>query len=96
MNNKEIIQYALGNIQKDGTIHLEWKELNNDNSIAGTLSVKLNYHTIELYAAIKKELRTLHFDKIEELALTRTPFIIVAERIFPKIKEELCKETLPT
>jgi hypothetical protein len=27
MNEKEITQHALGNIQKDGTIHLEWKEL---------------------------------------------------------------------
>jgi len=27
MNEKEIIQYAINNIQKSGTINVEWKEL---------------------------------------------------------------------
>jgi hypothetical protein len=94
MNEKEIIQHAIGNAQKDGNIHLDWKELHDDNTIDGKLTVQLNKHTIELYAEIKKELRTLHLDKIEELALTKKPFIIVAQRIFPKIKEELRKRNI--
>lgn len=94
MNEKEIIQYAINNIQKGGTINVEWKELHNDNTIDGKLLLHLNKHTIALYAEIKKELRNIHLAKIEELAITKNPFIIVAQRIFPKIKEELRKRNI--
>ncbi|MNE31186.1 hypothetical protein D3C80_1247370 [compost metagenome] len=33
----------------------------------------------------------MHLAKIEELAITKNHFIIVAQRIFPKIKVELRK-----
>ena len=94
MNEKEIIQYAINNIQKSGTINVEWKELNNDNAIDGKLILHLNKHNIGLYAEIKKELRNIHLAKIEELAITKNPYIIVAQRIFPKIKEELRKRNI--
>ncbi|WP_348811292.1 type IV toxin-antitoxin system AbiEi family antitoxin [Flavobacterium maritimum] len=94
MNEKEIIQYAINNIQKGGPINVEWKELNNDNAIDGKLFLNLNKHNIALYAEIKKELRNIHLAKIEELAITKNPFIIVAQRIFPKIKEELRKRNI--
>ncbi|MDI1307161.1 MAG: hypothetical protein PSX42_20250, partial [bacterium] len=73
MNEKEIIQYAINNIQKSGTINVEWKELHNDNAIDGKLFLNLNKHTIGLYVAIKKELRNIHLAKIEELAITKNP-----------------------
>lgn len=94
MNEKEIIQYALNNIQKDGAINAEWKELHDDHAIDGKLLLNLNKHSIGLYAEIKKELRNIHLTKIEELAITKNPFIIVAQRIFPKIKEELRKRNI--
>ena len=65
MNEKEIIQYAINNIQKGSAINVEWKELNGDSTIDGELQLHLNQHTIVLYAAIKKELRSLHLAKIE-------------------------------
>lgn len=94
MNEKEIIQYAINNIQKDGAINAAWKELHDDNAVDGKLLLDLNKHSIELYAEIKKELRSIHLTKIEELAITKNPFIIVAQRIFPKIKEELRKRNI--
>jgi hypothetical protein len=94
MNEKEIIQYAINNIQKDGAINAAWKELHDDNAVNGKLLLDLNKHSIELYAEIKKELRSIHLTKIEELAITKNPFIIVAQRIFPKIKEELRKRNI--
>jgi hypothetical protein len=94
MSEKEIIQYAIDNIKKAGAINVEWKEVNNDNSIDGKLLLHLNKHNIGLYAEIKKELRNIHLPKIEELAVTKKPFIIIAQRIFPKIKEELRKKNI--
>lgn len=94
MNEKEIIQYAIDNVQKDGAINAEWKELHDDNAIDGKLLLHLNKHSIGLYAEIKKELRNIHLTKIEELAITKSPFIIVAQRIFPKIKGELRKRNI--
>jgi hypothetical protein len=94
MNKDEIIQFATANFQKENAINLEWKELPNDKMIDGKLTVKLNEHTLALNAEIKNELRTIHLAKIEELALAKKPFIIIAQRIFPKIKEELRKRNL--
>lgn len=94
MNEKEIIQHALDNLQKDVTINVKWNEINDDNAIDGKLLLQLNTHNIGLYAEIKKELRNIHLTKIEELAITKSPFIIVAQRIFPKIKEELRKRNI--
>lgn len=68
---------------------MEWKERHNDSAIDGKLTVKLNNQKIELYAEIKKEPRALHFDKIEELAVIKNHFIVLAQIIFPKIKEKL-------
>ena len=93
-NEKEIIQYAINNIQQGGPINLKWKEHHNDSPNDGELLLYLNQHNFELHAAIKKELRSLNLAKVEELAVSQNPFIIVAQHIFTKIKEELRKKNI--
>ena len=89
MNEQYIIQIAIHNLQKDG-IDADWIETTNDDFIDGKLTLHMKYHPpVKLNAEVKKELRGMHLNRIENMARNKMPYIIVADRIFPKIKQEL-------
>lgn len=89
MNNQEIVQYALANLQKTGKIEAKWLDNAPNEVLDGTIALTLNDRTIKLGTEIKKELRNIHLPKLEALAKEYHPFMIVAQSIFPKIKQEL-------
>lgn len=94
MNKQEIIHNALNNIQTNANIKGKWKDINGKTSIDGEIQLEIDNQTINLYADIKTEIRTAQLEKIEKLAKEYHPFIVVAQRIFPKIKEELRKRNI--
>lgn len=94
MNEQEIIHNALNNIQINANIKGKWKDIGGKSRIDGEMQLEIDNQTINLYADIKTEIRTVHLEKIEELAKEYHPFIAVAQRIFPKIKEELRKRNI--
>lgn len=89
MNNREIVQHALANLHKTGKIEAKWLDEARNEVLDGTIALTLNDRTIQLGIAIKKELRNIHLPKLEALAKEYHPFMIVAQTIFPKIKQEL-------
>lgn len=89
MNKQEIIHNALNNILTTASIRGTWKEMDDKNHIDGKLKLKIENQTIDLFAEIRTEIRTIHLQKIEDLAKEYNPFIVMAQRIFPKIKEDL-------
>ena len=89
MSPQEIIHNALSNIQTKANITAKWIDTVNKKGINGELKLEIENHTIRLFTDIKTEIRTIHLEKLEELAKEYHPFIVVAQRIFPKIKEEL-------
>jgi hypothetical protein len=89
MNPQEIIHNALNNIQINANIKGKWKDIQVKSRIDGELKLEIENHTIRLFTDIKTEVRTIHLEKIEELAKEYHSFIVVAQRIFPKIKDEL-------
>jgi hypothetical protein len=89
MNPQEIIHNALNNILTTANIKGTWKDMDDKNQIDGQLQLKIENQTIDLFAEIRTEIRTIHLQKIEDQAKEYNPFIIMAQRIFPKIKEEL-------
>ena len=89
MNPQEIIHNALNNILTTANIKGTWKDMDDKNQIDGQLQLKIENQTIDLFAEIRIEIRTIHLQKIEDQAKEYNPFIIMAQRIFPKIKEEL-------
>ncbi len=89
MNKQEIIHNALNNILTQANIKGNWKDLADKNQIDGQLKLEIENQTIQLFTDIKTEIRTIHLEKIEELAKKHQPFMVMAQRIFPKIKEEL-------
>ena len=89
MNEQGIVQYALANLQKTGKIEVKWIDNAPNEVLDGTIVLTLNDRTIKLGVEIKKELRNIHLPKLEAFAKEYHPFMIVAQRIFPKIKQEL-------
>ncbi len=83
-----IIHIAIENLQKTAQINGEWIHL-QDAYLDGKLVLYINNKNIVFNAEIKKELRNHQLGQIEKMAEMYHPFIIVAERIFPKIKEHL-------
>ena len=89
MNDQEIVQYALANLQKTGEFEAKWLDNAPNEVLDGMINLTLNNRTIQLGIEIKKELRNIHLTKLEAFAKEYHPFMIVAQRIFPKIKQEL-------
>jgi len=89
MSNQGIVHYALANLQKTGEIEAKWLDNTPDKVLDGTLALTLGDRTIKLSIEIKKELRNIHLPKLEAFAKEYYPFMIVAQSIFPKIKQEL-------
>lgn len=89
MNEQYIIQNAIHNLDKE-EIRAEWREVDNDDFIDGKLTLHMMHHApVELNVEVKKELRGMHLNSIENKAHNTAPYMIVADRIFPKIKQEL-------
>ena len=94
MNSQEIIYNSLNNMLATANISSVWEENNVIDRIDGKLKLQIGDEKINLNAKIKTELRSVHLEKMEELANDYQPFIVVALRIFPKIKEELRKRNI--
>jgi hypothetical protein len=85
-----IIDLALENLLKETGIKGKWKTT-PVKELDGTLDLTIDKQTFHFNAEIKKELRNHQLTDIKKLAETHKPMIIVAERIFPALKEELRK-----
>ncbi|CAA9272254.1 MAG: hypothetical protein AVDCRST_MAG56-3132 [uncultured Cytophagales bacterium] len=57
--------------------------------VDGVLELTLDAHQIKLYAEVKKELRNHHLPQLLTLAKQYQPFMVIAGKIFPKLKAEL-------
>ena len=89
MNEQEIIHTAIQNLAAE-KIKAQWRENTIEQLIDGQLIIFLAHHPpLHLYADVKKELRNQYIPEIERLAHNFQTFIILAEKIFPKVKEEL-------
>ncbi len=88
MNEQEIIHLALENLHKNTQIQGRWETFNHKEP-DGRLLLNLDNHHIKYFVEIKNELRTHHIQKILTLQREYAPLMVVAARIFPKIKEEL-------
>lgn len=88
MGEAEIIGKALENLKKGTQIMGKWAE-NGPRKLDGQLTLVLNNERIKFNTIVKFELRNLLIPQILEYNQQFDPFILVAGRLFPKIKEEL-------
>jgi hypothetical protein len=90
MNEQEIIQQAMHHVFIDGNINPDWVETYVNDNIDGRLVLNMKHHPpLQFNAEVKKELRAVHLNYIEDQAKYNKPYIVIAERLYPKIKEEL-------
>ncbi len=88
MTEFEIIHIALENLQKHAGITGKWDE-HGPTELDGQVEMMVENHPIKFNTEIKQELRIHQLPKIIDQAKRFGPLMVVANRIFPKIKEEL-------
>ncbi|MEA1897211.1 MAG: type IV toxin-antitoxin system AbiEi family antitoxin [Bacteroidota bacterium] len=85
------IHTAINEILKEHKVNAIWKELVKQD-IDGV--IKLNYkgHAQEFFVEIKKELREYQLPNIFKLNEAYDPIMVIAEKLFPKIKDTLIEQ----
>lgn len=89
---KEIIHIALDNLLHNTGIEGFWQET---GQLDGGLDLTVNGQKYNFVVEIKREVRTHQLRQIEDYFQHYDNLMLVATRIFPKIKEELRQKEIP-
>lgn len=93
MTEHEVIHIALENLQKNAGVTGRWEEY-GPLGLDGKLDIIVENQTISLNVEIKNELRNHQLPFLMEQAARYGNLMVVANNIFPKIKEELRKNKI--
>lgn len=94
MKEQKIVEQALENLKTTAGFEGKWLANKALKGLDGTLVLKYGQEQIELQVEVKKELRDRQLPEIEKQAQENDYFMVIAERIFPKIKEELRRQDI--
>lgn len=91
MNEIEILNTAIHNLEKNVPINWDWKAIdyNKDKGVDGELSIIVNNQKKIFFVEIKKEVKNHQIFKILNYENKFTNFLLVAEKLYPKVKKEL-------
>ncbi|QQS29725.1 MAG: hypothetical protein IPM47_01865 [Sphingobacteriales bacterium] len=89
---QEIVYTALEALYQTTGIHAYFKP---KKTLDGGLEIVLNGHKYEFTIEVKRELRTHQLQQVEEYFHRYDNFLLIANRIFPKIKEEFRYKGIP-
>lgn len=91
MNEIDILNKAIHNLEKDIPITWNWKNMdyNNDMGIDGELDLIINNQNILMFVEIKKDVKNHQLFNIIEYNNRFENFLLVAEKLYPKVKKEL-------
>jgi hypothetical protein len=93
MTKQEIIHLALENLQKQTHISGRWIPA-AQKDFDGEVALELDGRNLKYHAEIKNELRNHHLQQIHALNEELNPLMVVAVRLFPKIKKELRNQNI--
>jgi len=88
MREDEIVQIAIENLQNNSGIIVNWVK-GNESGIDGQVTLIVEEKNLNFYAEIKQELRNHQLPQIFNQAVQYYPLMVIANHIFPKIKEDL-------
>ena len=97
MNEPDIATTALANLQRTAQIKGKWKTIalkGKGTEIDGQIDLTHEGNLIKVNAEVKNNLRTIHLPQIYTLAKKHAPLMVIANHIFPKIKEELRRHNI--
>jgi hypothetical protein len=83
---QDIAHIALQNLIQFAGIQANW---NNDGPLDGVLELFVNGRRHTFNVEVKREVRNHQMPQVEELFHRNERFLLIANRLFPKIKEEL-------
>jgi len=86
---ENLIYAAIDEILKEHNINAFWENLDIPE-IDGTLMINYKGNKQKFYVELKKELRNFQLDKIFKLKEQYKPLLVIAENLFPDIKDILC------
>lgn len=91
MNEIDILNNAIHNLEKSIPINWDWKtvDYNKDKEVDGELSVILNNQKKIFFVEIKKDVKNHQLFNILNYKNKFTNFLLVAEKLYPKVKKEL-------
>ena len=91
MNEIDILYTAIHNIEKDIPVVYNWKTIDNKNNIGidGELKLTVNNQKTLMMVEIKKDVKNHQMLNIIELNNQFENFLLVAEKLYPKVKKEL-------
>jgi len=87
MNEEEIIQQALDRLQVHTGIKGIWTQL--DQEVDGALDFYFHNENVHFLVEVKRELREYQLPALVDLHYKYPNFLVIAERIFPTLKEKL-------
>lgn len=91
METAIIINNALGQLEHHTGLKAKWHP-GGPKELDGKIDFRYNNQLHTVFIEVKKELRNHQLPQLEELKKNYQPLMVVAEYIFPKIKEELRKK----
>lgn len=91
MGEIDILHKAIHNLEKDIPITWSWKnmEFNNDIGVDGKLDITINNRKFLMLVEVKKDLKSHQLFNIIDYNRRFQNFLLVAEKLYPKIKNEL-------
>lgn len=89
---QEIIHIALDNLRQIAGIQAKW---NNRGHLDGVLEITVNGQKHTFQVEVKREVRTHQMQQVEDYYNRHEHFLLVANRLFPKVKEELRQKEIP-
>ncbi|MCX6271031.1 MAG: type IV toxin-antitoxin system AbiEi family antitoxin [Bacteroidetes bacterium] len=90
MNEPLIIGKALEILNTVTHFKGRWKG-NETGMVDGVMEIKIGDQWVTFFVVVKKEMRNHQLLQIQNQAKANHPLIVIADKIFPKIKEELIK-----
>lgn len=85
--NTQILQKAVTRLADQIKVKANWEPY--DEEIDGRVFLYLDDNPVVLYVETKQELRKQQIPKLAQLAKNYKPLVVVAENIFPTLKQEL-------
>ena len=89
MKTEETIYLALENLRTNTQIQGKWEHNAKENGCHGKLKLNIADEVVLYNVELKDELRNQQLQKVIEDNIANPPIMVVANRIFPKIKEQL-------
>lgn len=95
MNNIDIVNTALERLEQLTAINAKWQQRGGVNEIDGEIDFYFRDKDLHYFIEIKRQVRNHQLPALLDQAKKYHPLMIIAEKIYPAVKEQLRKNKIP-